>query len=419
MSSYFIACCHPNGEAAGYDGLFYRACELDQLAKDLVDKPLLFNHEESLPLGKVITAWADSPSPGGKEEEHQVFALCEIEDASIGGKLAKRGIDRERLQDVSIGHTCKIDFSSGVRHVNAKTAAELSVCERGAREHTHIYGISWAPPESPSTYIKVTASADKDVRTIKPTNRTMSAALSTTSTSNPGPNGTPTPATDSVPARVAPATETETKTPEPKVELTRNVLAQLKRLQEENSRLSADLSSYQESSRKVREAEMNDGVRPYVESLIAGNPELANHKEELEALMLKMVDSEKATPLVKLLRCAAAKSTNSITALEEEYQKQKAKDLRIQELTAELEVLKSDAFALPEERAVSTVQVGASAGLIGNNKRPRTAAGTPVKGDLFSEISAALHRAGGANGIPTLRPEEFHMQRTKAREEFL
>ena len=170
-SSYIIACCHPPGESKDYVGLFYRDCEFDELAKQLVDKPLLFNHEESVPLGKVVSAWTESPTPGSAQPR-QVFALCEIDDSTMNGALAKRGIDREVLQDVSIGHTCKIDYSSDVRTVAAKDITELSICERGAREKTHIYGVSWGKRTESSTpgkegtegttgttYIKVGASS--------------------------------------------------------------------------------------------------------------------------------------------------------------------------------------------------------------------------------------------------------------------
>ena len=423
MSSYFVACCHPEGEADSYDGLFYRDNEFEGLTKQLVGKPLLFDHDESMPLGKVVSAWADKPSDD-ENAKRQVFALCEIDDSSLNGKLTKRGIDKEILQDVSIGHTCTINQANGVQRVSSKRASELSVCERGARKHTHIYAVSWqpTPAPSPATYIKVTASADTEQKnnTVELTKTKMTAPTTTTPEAQaqaqaPEVSSTPaapveTPAHDAT-AHEAPATEAQAQAP--KVQLTHSVLAQLKKLQAENSRLAADLNSYQESSRKLREAEMNGGVRAYMEKLIAENPELANHKAELEALMTKMVDSETAGPLVKLLRCAASKSTNSITELEKQYQMQKAKDKRIAELTAELETLKSDAFALPEER-VGTVQVGASAGLTGN-KRART---TSAPKSIFDEIGDALRSSAGT-AIPTLHAEEFHMKRTSPREEFL
>ena len=201
---------------------------------------------------------------------------------------------------------------------------------------------------------------------------------------------------------------------QPKVQLTHNVLAQLKKLQEENTRLATDLSSYQESSRKAREADMNSGVKDYMEKLIAENPELGNHKAELQTLMNKMVDSETAGPLVKLLKCAASKSTNSITEMEKQFQLARAKDERIKELTAELEALKSDAFALPEER----VQVGASAAMAGNKRARVAAEEAPVEKDIFAEIRDSLRSSAG-NGVPTLRADEFHMTRGPGKEQFI
>ena len=429
MSSYFVACCHPEGEADNYDGLFYRDNEFEGLTKQLVGKPLLFNHEESMPLGKVVSAWADKPNDDANAKR-QVFALCEIDDGSLNGKLTKRGIDKQVLQDVSIGHTCTINQSNGVQQVSSKTASELSVCERGAREHTHIYAVSWQPTPTvqataPATYIKVTASADtennnKKIDSTKP-KMTSTTPLTTSPEAQAQEVSTPVSAVETAPAPPAPnavqagEAPAATEAQAPKVQLTHSVLAQLKKLQAENSRLAADLSSYQESSRKVREAEMNGGVRAYIEKLISENPELGNHKAELEALMTKMVDSETAGPLVKLLRCAASKSTNSITELEKQYQMQKSKDKRIAELTAELETLKSDAFALTEER-VGTVQVGASAGLAGN-KRARTTEREKPK-SIFDEIGDALRSSAGTS-VPTLRAEEFHMKRSSPREEFL
>lgn len=408
-SSFIVACCHPKGEAEDYDGLFYRDCEFDQLAAGLIDKPLLFNHEESVPLGKVVTAWADSPIPGSKEPR-QVFALCEIDDSTVNGKLAKQGIDKEVLQDVSIGHTCKIDHSANVSQVTAKQITELSICERGAREHTHIYGTSWAEAKKQATptYIKVTASAQDEKSNTRSIQK-MSAPMETTPT--PATTETTESVTQGATEVAAPVEKTVTEEVQaPKVDLTRNVLAQLKKLQEENTRLAADLNTYQETSRKEREAEMNSGVKDYMEKLIADNPELANHEAELKALMTKMVDSETATPLVKLLKCAASKSTHSVTELEKQYQLQKSKDKRIKELTDELEALKSDAFALTEER----VQVGASAGL----KRARVEEKAPVKKDIFAEISESLRGSAG-NGVPRLHAEEFHMPQMRAREQFL
>ena len=415
MSSYFVACCHPKGEADDYDGLFFRDCEFDGLAKTLVGKPLLFNHEESLPLGKVLTAWTDKPNKK-PDSKRQVFALCEIDDSSLSGKLAKRGIDKQVLQDVSIGHTYKLTQWRDSRQITEKTPFELSVCKEGARNDTHIYAVSWAPePEPSSTYIKATASADSGNSSYQNLS-TMSAQTEVPTpaekTQEPACVETTTPA----PAEVSSTSSAPETKADPPVQLTHSVLAQLKKLQAENTRLAADLSSYQETNRKIREAEMNGGVKDYIEKLIAENPELGNHRTELEALMSKMVDSETAGPLVKLLKCAASKSTNSITELEKQYQMQKAKDKRIAELKAELETLKSDAFSLPEDR-VGPIKVGASAELESSAKRARTGVREPKS--IFDEIGEALRNSGG-NGVPTLRAEEFHMSRpTSVREEFL
>lgn len=385
-TSLFIACINPQGEAEDYDGCFYKDNEFDDLAQGLMNKPVLYNHNEDLKIGKVVSAWASTPD-GEAEGKRQLFAMCEIDDNTRAGGLAKRLIDEEIVQDVSLGHGIQKKRVNGMNFVTDKKPLEISICEQGARKHTHIYGTSWREEKaepSVTPYIKVAASAN-------------STQLQTTTMS--------TPVETSAPAVESVETVT-TESPEaaaPKVVLTKQMLTQFKALQEQLHETKTELDSFKESGRKLREAEMNGGVKAYMEKVIAGNAELKNYTADYEDLMKSMVESDKAVPLVKFIKCLASNSTASVVEMEKQYQLQKAKDLRIKELTEELKVLGSDAFALPEER----INVGASAGLAGN-KRQRVPAAAKAK-NIFEEIGESMKTMG--NGMPRISANEIQSEK--------
>jgi protein-arginine kinase activator protein McsA len=365
--TYILGVIHPRGENFDYDGLFLKENEFNKIAAELVDKPLLFNHDHSCQIGKVVSVW-----PGkGKDNETELFALCEIYNDSLQGNIASHAVDKKILKDFSLGHQIKVEQSINSRKIIEKNAVEVSICQQGARENTHIYAISFDQNRK-KKYINTFAS---------------SSHSSLTNMSNEAPTAE-TPAEETHPAAETPAAQEEP------IQLTHSVLQQLKSLQQQKIDLENELHKYKESSKKERLQALNNGVNDYIAQLLEKNPELAAYKDEIDQLSKRMIESESATPLVKLLQAAASRSSSSVVELEKAYQEQKKKDEVIARLKKDLKTFQDDAFASPTQR-MTTLSAVASAEP--SSKKQKT---NGLSNDLFAEIDNALKNTAGSTSVP-------------------
>lgn len=375
--TFIVGVTHPKGESDSYDGMYLKESEFEKISNQLVGKPLLYNHDNDCVIGNVVSAWCSN----GKNGDRELFTLCEIDESSLDGNLAKHAIEQGILKDFSLGHDIKVEQSRNSRRVVEKRAVEVSVCKKGARDNTHIYAISFEPKKK---YINIGAVASNDQTKMSTTEQQVEEQKATAETPEVVENTTESPTTEEAP-----------------VQLTHSVLQQLKTLQEQNALLAADIEKYQQLGKRTRESVVNNGVQDYINGLIESNPELAEHKEEIEILMQKMVESERGTPLVKMLQAAASKSSNSVVELEKAYQEQKKRDSRIKQLEDELEAFKKDAFSLPHERmSQNTVSAVASS----STKKQR------FSNSLFEEIDSAL-KNNRSNAVPKIDTSLYNKSR--------
>jgi hypothetical protein len=383
--TFIIGCIHPKPENESYDGLYLKESEFDKISKELIDKPLLYNHDHDSKIGKVIHVWKMK----GKNNTTELFTLCEIDDSCLDGNLAKYAIQNGILKDFSLGHTVKVEQSLLSSKVIEKSAVEVSVCTRGARKNTHIYAISYIPKKKilDEKYIKIDAVASTDDK--------MSDEVQP-----PAPAITEANEQQQEEQQQQQQQQQQVVEEEP-VQLTHSLLQQLKKLQEDKKILFDELSKYKETSKKQRVEAFNNGINDYIQNLLEKNPELEQYKNEIHSLTEKLIESDNATPLVKLLQAAASKSKDSVVELEKRYQEQKKKDEMISKLTKELNLFKKEAFLLPNER-MTTLSAVAS-------ETPPKKQKTGLNNDLFSEIEQAL-RTTSSMSVP-----KFEVQMRKDR----
>lgn len=379
---------HPNGENSDYDGLYLKDNELDAIATELVGKPLLLNHDDDSVLGRVVSAWAAKQRQS--DINRSLFALTEIHTAnavesSLIGSLASKGY----LSDFSLGHDVQIQSSSNSfgSQVVSKHAVELSLCKRGARDGTHVYMVA-LPAEQQKQYI---SSASDTLRCKASISKEKMSEVNEIT-----PPAAATAASAEIPA--APAAPAAAETP---VELSVAVLQKMKALEQDKAQLAEELERYREAGRKEREAEVNQGgVRHYIEQIMASDPSLAAHESEIKALLEKMISSDNGTGLVKILRAAASKHSNSVVELEKAYQAAKAKDEQLAKIQAELNEIRAEAFSTPAQRVIRASASASSA----NEQPPAKKAKTT--NSIFDELTDTIRASGPARTMPVAKLPE-------------
>jgi len=328
-----FGCVHPVGESDTYDGLYFKQNEMQQLAKDLVDKPLCIEH---IPhdVGKICHAWVGSKKP-------ELYALFDT-SKDFTGCFASNLINKGLCKDLSLGHNVTIDEKS--TSVVGKHPVEVSICEKGARPDTHIYAFSKNEPP-----------------TLKIKNGNYILRMKSSITKNNMSDSQPTPEVSTT------EQPTEQATPQEANPMLAELLAQMKQqqadflqLQEKFSASEAARTTAEEKiaeSNKRKRAERTDVIentlKDYVKNMIEQyQKELKPHADELANLFNGMKDSEQSEPMVRLLECAAAAGKQSTTKMEEMYQEQKRLKLTIENKEKELTSLKKPAFATPSDRFV-------------------------------------------------------------------
>jgi hypothetical protein len=400
---FLIGCAHPAGESDSYDGLYYKQCELKQLANDLIGKPVLFNHEPDCRVGTIVSAWEGETKPGKME----LYTFIELDQNTLNGNLAKHSIIHGLLKDLSLGHSVQIEHSADrtSQHVVAKEPREVSLCVEGARPNTHIFCVALGDTSANTT---------KYINTTPVVLKCHGSKMSTT---------------QDVPSSIEQNNESS------KIQLTHSVLMQLKDLQERNKklesdlahyrgqsidelnetnkRLTEDLEKYKNNSKRLRQEALNNGVRDYIFNIMKEHPELTAYQEEMQNNVNAMADAENATGMVKFLEACASKKAQNVVELEKLYQEQKRKDEQIQQLQSALNVLQTDGFSLASERmclASNNISEQPPQKRLKTTNSSSTASFAP-NNDLFREIEQMIKSSGSANKVPTMNPNDFGFQR--------
>jgi hypothetical protein len=324
---------HPRGEAdPEYDGLFYRADEMQALADSLPGKPLLIEHLEDHPVGRVQRAWVSRA--GG------LLCTFETHNSTFPGLLAQNLLRDGLATDLSLGHRVEVDATA--HRVVSKDALEVSLVERGARPGTHVLGVGDAKHQKNTGYI------------LKPCGSSWTTTKSATMT-----DPAATMQTRDTP-QDAPPVMNETN-------VMQELLQQMQSQQESHGQLQAQLDTVMKQltaekehserlgrvQKEQRESVINSTLKDYVASMITSfGDRLKPHSEELQLMLEGMGKSEESKPLIDLLSCAASAQADNVTKLEKAYQDAKKASTERDAYKAQVAHLRGPALEKPGERFV-------------------------------------------------------------------
>jgi hypothetical protein len=381
---------HPRGEAdPAYDGLFYRADEMQTLAESLPGKPLLIEHLQDHPVGQVQRAWVSRD--GG------LLCTFQTHGGTFAGLLAQNLLRDGLATDLSLGHRVKVDASA--HRVVSKDALEVSLVERGARPGTHVLGVGEATHQKNAGYI------------LKPCGSSW-----TTTESEPTMSSDPTapPPTQQAPASLAAPAVNETN-------VMQELLQQMQSQQESHGQLQAQLDSVMKQlgeekahserlgrvQKEQRESVINSTLKDYVASMITSfGDRLKPHSEELQHMLEGMGKSEESKPLIDLLSCAASARADSVTKLEKAYQDAKKVATERDAYKAQVAHLRAPALEKPGERFV-----GGGGGSTGTSTTTTTAAAPPAaKRARGNEWTPSMTAKSYPRGMKPLRQQRDGMQ---------
>lgn len=331
MKTIVCGVAHPVGQSEDYDGFFYKESEFTKLAKDLLDKPVYFEHDQNCKVGKILSAW-----PGkGKNNDTEMFVMFELDNNTLPGILADKMIQDEHICDLSLGHKVTVENSEGVNRVINKEAFEVSICEKGARPNTHIYQVYRYKNPDEKKYIN-----KYDQFYSSKITKTMSEVTEKTAIQ------------EDTQDKIEPKEEQDTSN---NIKVTESILEQFRTLQERNKQMESELAHFKENGKRLREDTLKNGVRDFIMKIVEEEDGLKQYSEHMQKLMNDMVEAESATPMLQFLQCAAKKSQNSVTELEKAYQERKEYEQQIKKLRLELERNEAPLFAKPEERVQAAV----------------------------------------------------------------
>lgn len=391
-----VGCVHPEGESEEYDGLYFRQNEMQTLANDLVGLPIYVEHMEDQKVGDVVHAWVG--------DDKRCYTMLETSGDDFPGILAGRMLHHGLCGDLSLGHTCRVDNSANM--VIEKTPTEVSICEKGARENTHIYGVD-GPQKTNRRYIN-----NYKLRVSSETDKTM--------------------ATETIAPIATSAEQTTTAIAAPKTasadqnSMMSQLLEQVKKLTEQNAKHKASAktqadkySKYeeqmvkeQELGKRKREQAVDGSIKDYFQRLIAKyQKELAPYEPELNQMVEGMKSNAAATPMVEALACCAAMSASSVTELEAAYQENKRLKTELEKNQTELKATLEPHFSQQNQR-VQEVKVAASgsagsnyASIFSTNTAPKYGKSAGMRETNPQMWTDLLKSAPKSNGMPTV--EDF------------
>ena len=376
-----IGVVHPPGERdAGYDGVFFRADEMHQLAQELVGKPLCVEHREDTPCGHVSRAWVG--------RNNRLFVLFETEDTSFPGVLAHHLVQHRVCTDLSLGHRVAVDAS--ISRVVAKTPVEVSLCVQGARDGTHIYGVSasreaaavpssvcrtqggyilrarvpvvGAPKSSSSSTTMSTESAPVATNAAAEPASTASTASTTPTDTNGG--GAAAAAAAAPTNTGAVATTTPPNVNQELLDLVQQQQSEVAQLKQQRDELQARAQAAETKAQRLdatnkrkRDEAFKGAIGKWYDNILKMyNKELGSDESSVRAMFERMKEAEDSTPMVNLLACTAAHTATSTQKLEEAYQESKRLKTERDQLQAQVARFQKPALDAAHERYVATQQ---------------------------------------------------------------
>ena len=134
--------CNPRGEAAGYNGLYLTADELEEVAAAMRGTPVKAEHSGEA-LGSVVSGFVDDAGA--------LHCVARIDD-TLEGEIA-RGLVRDGVAaDFSLGYTVEVTHSEDRLRAGKKQVLEISLVRRGAREGCRI--LAYADDGSAAVHVR-------------------------------------------------------------------------------------------------------------------------------------------------------------------------------------------------------------------------------------------------------------------------
>tara|TARA_B100001094_G_scaffold209698_2_gene203615 strand:- start:15016 stop:16221 length:1206 start_codon:yes stop_codon:yes gene_type:complete len=390
-----VGCVHPEGESEEYDGLYYRQNEMQTLANDLVGLPIYVEHMEDQKVGDVVHAWVG--------DDKRCYTMLETSGDDFPGILAGRMLHHGLCGDLSLGHTCKVDNSAN--RVVEKTPTEVSICEKGAREKTHIYGVD-GPQKTNRRYINnyklsVSSETDKTMATDAPTAHVTEAKSTIAEATKP--------TTSDQNTMMSQLLEQVKKLTEQNAKQKANAKVQ----QEKYSKYEEQMAKEQELGKRKREQAVDGSIKDYFKRLIDKyQKELAPYEPELNQMVEGMKTNAAATPMVEALACCAAMSASSVTELEAAYQENKRLKTELEKNQTELKATLEPHFSqqnqrVQEVKAVASGNTDSSnyASIFSSNPAPKYGRASGMRETNPQMWTDLLSSAPKTSGMPTV--EDF------------
>ena len=390
-----VGCVHPEGESEEYDGLYFRQNEMQSLANDLVGLPIFVEHMEDQKVGDVVHAWVG--------DDKRCYTMLETSGEHFPGILAGRMLHHGLCSDLSLGHTCRVDNSAN--RVVEKTPTEVSICEKGARENTHIYGVD-GPQKTNRRYIN-----NYRLRVSSETGKTMATDAPTATTTEP--------TTTAAPSTNVPAADQNS--------MMSQLLEQVKKLTEQNAKQKASakaqadkyskyeeqMAKEQELGKRKREQAVDGSIKDYFKRLMDKyQKELAPYEPELNQMVEGMKSNAAATPMVEALACCAAMSATSVTELEAAYQENKRLKTELEKNQTELKATLEPHFSQQSQRVQEVKAVASSntdssnyASIFNSSSAPKYGKSVGMRETNPQMWSDLLSSAPKTSGMPTV--EDF------------
>ena len=125
---------NPEGLHDSYNGLFFKASELEKTAKEIVGKPVKIEHK-GVPVGSVVSAWVDG---AGKLD-----LLLSIDKSTVEGSIISELVNVGSCRELSLGYSVRMEGSRTCEdRAGKKTVLEVPLVRKGAREKCHIHGFT-------------------------------------------------------------------------------------------------------------------------------------------------------------------------------------------------------------------------------------------------------------------------------------
>jgi hypothetical protein len=379
--------CHPKGESEEFDGLFLKQSEISDVAKGLCGKPIYVEHDTSDTgqVGKIHHAW--------EAKDKRLNVLFETNPECFEGTLASRLIQHGVCGELSLGHTCKINYSNEALRVQDKQPVEVSIVQKGDRPNTTILGWTPLPPKQRKTEYILQGDSKGQQKTPPPT-------MSTDSTPVDTPPVAPTESASSTDSSLQNELLLQLKE-----QTTANAALRAKQetAQEQMAELTKRVEDYQSVGQKRRQEAIDGAVKDWVAQMVKTHKsELGPYEQKLTEMIGALPAHDDADSVVSLLACAAAGQADSTSKLNKAYQDLKSEQDSNKRLKVQMEAGRTPAFSQTAEKF---------------NPPPTKGPTPPTTSDAFQSMFGAVETAAGSRrggGMAAINPGMYSAIRARA-----